>query len=263
MIKTGIVLLCIALGTSMAIAQEEPPTRDIPYADTKNQAQTLDIYLPKNAEPPYPTVIFLGGNRDNKANHRAWGEHFAEEGYAAVMANYRTFPARHTDGFCATAWVHANADTYNFDPDYIFIMGWSSGGGMAAEIGTIDPEIDPFEDECSHSIPEQWVAGTILLAAGSEKWPESGWRTDMEPLTWLDGTEAPFLLIHGVLDEVIPVEDSEQLATALEEMEIPFDLLILPEAGHLFVIEEENGRSETWEAVDSFLEKQLRPSDEP
>jgi acetyl esterase/lipase len=121
----------------------------------------------------------------------------------------------------------------------------------------IDSDIDPFADaECPHSAPENWTAGTILLAAASGRLPRVQWQADMEPLIWLDGEEPPFLLIHGDEDRIIPLQRSEQLAAELQAAGVTVELLILPEAGHLFPVYGA-GRAEAWQAVDEFLAEQI------
>jgi acetyl esterase/lipase len=259
MIRRIIVLTAafFSIITLVSAQDDELPLQDIVYAEEDSLRQLLDVYLPEDLDAPAPTIVILHGGGGDKTNHALWAIHLNEAGYAVILPSYRIFPAQHTDGFCAVAWAHANAEAYQFDTDHLYVMGWSSGGGIAAEIGMIDPDIDPFEDdECPHPVPETWVAGTILLAAGSEKWPEPGWRTDMEPMIWLDGSEAPFLLIHGEDDNIIPVEDSEQMAAALEDADVSVDLLILPEAGHRFPL---FGccHIEAWQAVDGFLAEQI------
>ena len=237
---------------------KELPLRNISYADTNPGRQQLDVYLPADLTAPAPTIVILHGGRGNKSELVSWADYLVEQGYAVILPSYRIQPARHKDGFCTVAWAHAHADEYRFDTEHLFVMGWSSGGGIAAEIGMIDAGVNPFaENECAHPVPETWVTGTILLAAGSEKWAESGWRTDMEPLTWLDGSESPFLLIHGMLDTIIPVEDSEQMAAALATTGVSVELLILPEANHFFPLPGNAGNADAWRAVDGFLAEQI------
>jgi acetyl esterase/lipase len=253
-----IITMLFCLNLAISAQDEEIPVRNIVYADANPRRQRLDVYLPEELNAPAPTIVILHGGRGNKAEHVAWATHLVEQGYAVILPNYRIQPAQHTDGFCAVAWAHTHTEDYLFDTNHLFVMGWSSGGGIAAEIGTIDAGVDPFEeDECAYPIPETWVTGTILLAAGSERWAESGWRTDMEPLIWLDGSESPFLLIHGTRDAIIPVEDSEQMAAALEEMGVSVELLILPQANHFFPLPGDAGNGEAWQAVDDFLAEQI------
>jgi dipeptidyl aminopeptidase/acylaminoacyl peptidase len=52
-------------------------------------------------------------------------------------------------------------------------------------------------------------------------------------MSWVDGSEPPFLIIHGTSDRDIPSWMSEDFASALEESGAAVKLLLL-EAGHGF-----------------------------
>jgi dipeptidyl aminopeptidase/acylaminoacyl peptidase len=57
---------------------------------------------------------------------------------------------------------------------------------------------------------------------------------EMSPMSWVDGSEPPFLLIHGTSDSDIPSWMSEDFASALEESGATVELLLI-EAGHGFL----------------------------
>lgn len=52
------------------------------------------------------------------------------------------------------------------------------------------------------------------------------------PITWLDGTEPPFLLLHGDRDETVSVSESTAFAEALRQAGVPVELLIVPDSHH-------------------------------
>ncbi len=241
-----------------AFAQDATlPLRNIVYLEGETFNQRLDLYLPPANETLAPTVVILHGSRGNKSEYRSWAEHLTQRGYAVIVPNHRTLPSQTSDGFCSVAWAHDNVETYGLDPDHIFIIGWSFGGGVAAEVGTIDSDIDPFtEHMCPYSIPETWTAGTVLLAAASAQSQGPEWHKTLPPLTWLDGSEKPFLLIHGAMDNQVPVGVSGYLAAELEAAGVPVKLLIMPEVGHFFPLYGE-GRDRAWQEVDNFLDEQI------
>jgi dipeptidyl aminopeptidase/acylaminoacyl peptidase len=65
----------------------------------------------------------------------------------------------------------------------------------------------------------------------------------------VDGSEPPFLLIHGLDDSTIEPEQSMHLAETLERAGVEVELLLLPGADHQAIINSE----QSFEAVDKFL----------
>ena len=52
------------------------------------------------------------------------------------------------------------------------------------------------------------------------------------PSPWIDGTEPPFLLIHGQDDGLVPVAETEAFADILKGAGVKVDLLIVPNGHH-------------------------------
>jgi acetyl esterase/lipase len=231
----------------------EPTYGDIYYTNESDSRRSLDIFLPADEHLPAPVVMMLHGGLGNKSDFRAVAEELTPHGFAVVLPSYRIDPMAYEDGFCALAWVHTHADDYNLDASRIIVIGWSSGGGIAAEMATTNDPNDLLTD-CPHAAaPGDWLAGAVLLAAGSDRWEESGWRTDEPPVTWIDGNEPPILMMHGEDDELIPAEDSLQLAALLEESGDSVELVLLPGAGHLFPVSGNTGYDAMVDTIIAFL----------
>lgn len=249
----GIVLAGVAIWYFVIRDSEPEPTyADIFYTNETDTRRSLDIFLPEDSELPAPIVMMLHGGLGNKSDFREVAEELISHGFAVVLPSYRIDPMTYEDGFCALAWVHSNAEDYSLDSSRVFVVGWSSGGGIAAEMVTTN---DPTEllIDCPHSAPVDWLDGAVLLAAGSDRWEESGWHTDEPPVTWIDGDEPPILIMHGEEDDLIPSEDSVQLATLLEEAGVSVELVLLPDAGHLFPVSGNTGYDDMLESVTEYL----------
>ena len=120
--------------------------KDIPYAGTKNPAQTLDLLLPKTpkGDKPLPVVVNIHGGAF-KMGDKAMGlgeivPLVAGGDYAGVTINYRLsgealWPAQIHDCKAAIRWVRANAAKYHLDPDRIGVIGGSAGGHLVAMLG--------------------------------------------------------------------------------------------------------------------------------
>ncbi len=281
--------------TTTSIPPTEMPTPTIaPVELIKNESyvpdghykQVLDIYLPTSGDGPFPTLFMVHEGGGRKEQLAFWGRTFAEKGYAAVSINHRMFPDdgypdNVADTFCALAWVHANADTYGFDTEKIFAMGHSAGGTLIAMLGVVD---DPFMylEECPYTLPEtDWVRGVIpftgifdyvsaagkspnldeyisALMGGDQDEALDTW-VEASPISWVDGSEVPFLILHGAEDNNISPAQSLSFAEALEAAGSEVELLIVPGADHRQIVSSE----ESIQAVDAFISNPPMAAPEP
>jgi len=80
------------------------------------------------------------------------------------------------------------------------------------------------------------------------------------PITYITRDDPPFLIVHGEADSVVPINQSELLASALKAAGVEVDFIRLPGAGHgggAFQSEE------TRQRIESFFEKHLKSAPEP
>jgi acetyl esterase/lipase len=249
---------------------------DVSYVDDGQRHHKLDVYLPADGDGPFPTLLVIHGGGRDKRDLAHWARHFAERGYAAIAINYRDvnlfdYPAPVQDAFCALAWTHANADDYGFDARRIVALGHSAGGTSVGMLGTVD-DPDLFTEECPYQLPEaDWIRGAIpftgifdyvsavQLSSGRRSRTERylGAELNQAPeiwaeasaATWVDGSEPPFLLVHGAKDGTIELEQSVSFAEILQKAGVDADLLIIPGADHSAVVHSE----QSFEAVEGFL----------
>ena len=237
----------------------KPTFPDVRYVEEGDYKHKVDIYLPEEAESPYPTILLFHGNGYTKWDMESLAQYFVEQGLAAIAVEYRNpMPDFIADSFCALAWTHTNAVTYDFDTEHVFVLGHSMGGFAATVLGVTD-ESDEFMTNCAHTLPEEnRLRGVILYAAGgidTTNMEDIERRTAMENLlnNQIDGSEPPFLLVHGLTDRLVLPESSENFATLLEEAEIQTTLVLLPEVGHFFTDPTSEPGRLAIEVVDEFL----------
>jgi acetyl esterase/lipase len=248
---------------------------DIAYVPEGDPKQKLDLYLPMGATEPVPVLFAIHEGHGSKADFSSWGREQAKNGYAVVAINYRelpeyTYPAPEQDAFCALAWVHANAASYGLDRERVIVVGYSIGGTLGALLGTVDDRAR-FMEGCPDALPDgQWVQGVIVytgifdytdsshpaplkdyfvdyFGAKMESAPDA-WAAG-SPITWVDGSEPPFLLVHGGGETTIVPGQSKRFAAALEAAGVEVELLIIPGATHMTV----SAFPEAIDAVDAFL----------
>ncbi|MCX6857023.1 MAG: alpha/beta hydrolase fold domain-containing protein, partial [Verrucomicrobia bacterium] len=117
----------------------------ITYATRGTKDLKLDIYMPRNPLPgPIPVLIFIPGGgwaTVGRGSITTNFKSFTADGFAVVSIDHinsgdAKWPAQIQDCKAAVRWLRANAATYNFDATRFAVTGISSGGHMAAMVGT-------------------------------------------------------------------------------------------------------------------------------
>jgi acetyl esterase/lipase len=210
----------------------------------------LDLYKPKQMQKPAPGLIFVHGGSWSGGNRKIYGfycQHFAEKGYVAATIDYRLsgeapFPAAIQDVKCAIRWMRANAAKLGVDPNKIGLVGGSAGGHLvllASYANTDDPELEGTGGNPGVSSRVQSVVdlyGPVTLWAG-----KSGRRTSVlkfmggksteeapdlyakaSPFNHLTKDAPPTLILHGTVDELVSIAQSDKLAAKLGELGVPY-----------------------------------------
>ncbi|MGI6741297.1 MAG: alpha/beta hydrolase fold domain-containing protein [Brevefilum sp.] len=179
-----------------------------------------------------------------------------ERGYAVVAVEYRLsyeaiFPAQIYDCKTAVRFIHAHAEKYKLNTDRIAAWGSSAGAHLGALLGT-SAGVEALEDlsmgwgdyssrvhavvswygpnENFLTMDEQLSASesgvpdhsqaespeSLLLGAKITDVPE---RVEFaSPMTYITEDIPDFLLQHGTLDQLVPVEQSINFAHRIEEV---------------------------------------------
>jgi acetyl esterase/lipase len=138
--------LLLVVATEYATARPSRRTQDIAYVPANDPAfdaerHLLDVYAPRQkAATPYPVVVFIHGGSWNSGNKNFYsfvGRRLAKQGVVAVVLNYRLspkveVPAMADDCARAVIWTTQHIQEYGGDPQRLFVMGHSAGGGLAA-----------------------------------------------------------------------------------------------------------------------------------
>lgn len=128
-----------------AAAAEPKEHRDVPYAEPKNERQTLDIYSPAQGDG-HPVVFWIHGG-GWQTGDKSMVEHkpkaFVDRGFVFVSTNYRLLPnvdmqTIFRDVAKSLGWVHKHIGEYGGDPSRILVMGHSAGAQLAALMSTDD-----------------------------------------------------------------------------------------------------------------------------
>ncbi|MBH8559340.1 alpha/beta fold hydrolase [Hymenobacter negativus] len=162
----------VVLATEYVVARPSTRTKDVAYVpasapDFDKARHILDVYSPKKAAPNgkgYPVVLFIHGGSWTSGNKNIYtfiGRRLAKQGVVAVLINYRLAPPVHVpeqaaDCARALAWTVQNIRQYGGDPQRVFVMGHSAGGGLAALLATDDALL------AANGLPQNPVKGAIM-----------------------------------------------------------------------------------------------------
>jgi CubicO group peptidase (beta-lactamase class C family) len=135
--------LLLLLVAPPLLAGEPKAHRDLPYADTKDARQTLDVYAPAEGKN-YPVAVWIHGGgwqTGDKKEVDKKPQAFVDRGYVFVSVNYRLLPdatikQMAQDVAKAIRWAHDHAREYGGDPDKLFVLGHSAGAQLAALVCT-------------------------------------------------------------------------------------------------------------------------------
>ena len=250
---------------------------------------SLDLYA-ATGEGPHPIMVMVHGGawaRGDKTGRgvispkAAW---FSDRGWLFASVNYRLSPAvshpEHANDVAqAIAWLVENAESFQGDPDRIFLMGHSAGAHIVSAVAC-----DPRHLEQAGLAPDV-IKGTIPLDTaaydvsrtglneirramyerafgtpvdGENPWPHA------TPITYIarPGAKeeiAPFLLIVSSLPErAVALRNTQAFAASLRNAGISVEMIAV-EKSHAGCNEDVGRPGDPLTiAIDNFLESQMQ-----
>jgi acetyl esterase/lipase len=252
--------------------------KDLNYACDSTKYHMLDIYLPAVEKSVYPVVVVIYGsawfgNSLKGSDLKTLGKALLDAGFAIVTPNHRAsidekFPAQINDVKAVVRFIRANAEKYRFDTSFIGITGSSSGGHLAALMGTsrfvkqhtfgsatadiegnvglyanysssVDAVVDWFGptnflamDSCGSNMAHNLADSpeSSLIGGPIQENPDKCALAN--PITYVDANDPPFLIFHGDKDPLVPYCESEMLYKALQDAKVPSQYFLVSNAQH-------------------------------
>lgn len=239
--------------------------RELPYAPGGHERHKLDIYTPENATPgaKLPLVVWVhGGGWQNGSKNACPALWLVPHGYVVASINYRlsshaTYPAQIEDCKAAIRWLRANAAAHGIDGARIGVWGSSAGGHLVALLGVTGDvknfdtgenlgvssavqavcdffgptdflQMSKFPSTIPHDSPTS--PESKLIGGAIQEHKDKVARAN--PLTFVSRGDAPFLILHGDKDPLVPIHQSELLEAALKQAGVEVTLVTLEGAGH-------------------------------
>lgn len=233
---------------------------DIPFSETEKRQLLLDIYLPDDIARPQLIIWIHGGAWLKGDKQPALPLKLLEHGFALACITYRfsheaLFPAQLVDCVTALNFLKEKSGEYGYSSEKVGLIGSSSGGHLAALMGTTS----------NQNIPENFIAKAFQVDAvvdmfgpvdflsmlgqgmkfdaGSPKSPESRLLgapiesvpdlvKSASPITYISELTPPFLIIHGTNDSWVPINQSELLYSALKTANKQVELIKIAGVNH-------------------------------
>ncbi|KAF9127975.1 hypothetical protein BGW39_005451 [Mortierella sp. 14UC] len=204
----------------------------------------LDVYRPIKVEGGHdrPVLMYIHGGGWTSGSKGLLGPLVTEmiaQNWIVVAINHRLkckegYPTQLIDCKRALRWIKDEVQTYGGDPHNVVVAGDSSGGQLAAMLALTpnDPQYQPgFEDVdtsvqgclvqsakldlvdvnnyCPASGREKFIKDVALRQGSAESAENLAFLKEHSPLYKIEGSNVPFLVVHGDLD-FCPVETTRE-----------------------------------------------------
>ncbi len=243
---------------------------DVVYSQLPGfRPSVVDVYVPPAVKQSRrPLVIYIHGGGWVGGHTRQAGAlanfpevlaSLAAEGFVVASLEYRLsgeapFPAQLQDVRAAIRFLKANAAKYGIDPARVGLWGGSAGGHLAA-LGALscgapgfDATPQPAGSECVQAAAiwygvfdfapivarSEGAPVALLGCAKAADCPADRVRA-VSPLTYLDPSDPPFLLIHGQDDRAVSVTQSNDAFARMKAAGLTVDEIVIPGVDHSFI----------------------------
>jgi acetyl esterase/lipase len=212
----------------------------------------LDLYRPRDISRSRPLVVYIHGGGWQSGHTRHAGAFanwpavlaaLAARGYVVASIEYRlsgeaAFPAAIDDVRAAIRWLRAQAKNQGIDGSRVLVWGGSAGGQLAA-LAAMQCEV---KSDCVQGLIAWYgIFDFTLLGEGSgadspaARYLGSTVPSAASPAAFVDPSDPPVLLVHGVEDRTVPIQQSRDFFAKLQAQKVSAELLEIPAVDHSFI----------------------------
>jgi len=237
-----------------------PPPADarIPYGADPNQF--ADLRLPKSAGP-HPVVVNIHGGFWRARYDLAHAGHLcaalANDGFATWNLEYRRvgnpgggWPGSFEDITHGFQFLQQIAAKYRLDLKRAIVMGHSAGGQLSLVLAAHQPSLrgaislaGAVDMARVHELKLSKDAVAEFLGGPPERVGDH--YREADPIG-LSMPKMPQRLVHGIKDDIVPIDISRRYRDAKQKAGEPVKLTEVPNAGHFELIDP---RTEAWKSV--------------
>ena len=259
-----LIALIVLLANEYATARASRRTKDIPYVAANTPGydadrQVLDVFAPRQTSvQSWPVVVFIHGGSWNSGSKNLYsfiGRRLAKQNVVAVVISYRlapavTVPDMADDCAHAVLWTAQHIREYGGDPNRIYVMGHSAGGGLAALLATDNQLFSKL------GLPDNPIKGAILddpagldmfdylkkmEYSGDEKYlipfgkDPAVWRA-MSPMYHVGSGNPPMLVFVGERTYPSIAGSTRKFRDKLQMLGLRYEFTVLPGKKHIAMV---------------------------
>ena len=252
-----------------------------PYRLTMRDGKTVNAYLtkPDDDDGPFPLVVHPHGGPYGVRDY--WGfnrevQMLASRGYAVLQVNFRGSGGYGKD-FMNSAfrqWGDEMQDDLTDATKWAINAGITQAGKVClygASYGGYSALMSAVKEPDLYACTAGYVGVydlELMLKKGDIQRRDSGisyireaiCKDDAEcrensPITYIKNLKADVMIIHGALDQRVPIAHAEVLMAELDKLDKPYESMIKRKEGHGFVGVDNN--VELFERLLAFLSKNI------
>jgi len=224
------------------------------YQFTSSEGITMDYWMMKPAdfdpEKQYPVLVYTYGGPGSMEvtknfNIEGWYQYLSQHGYIIACADGRGSGGK---GEAFKKVIYKQMGKYESDdqiafarylktlpfvnPDRIGIWGWSFGGYLSA--------LSLFKGEGAFSMAiavapvTNWRYYDNIYTERFQGMPQENPQgyDENSPVFWADKLQGKFLMVHGTADDNVHLQNSIDLATALNNAGKQYEMFFYPNKNH-------------------------------
>ena len=230
---------------------------DLRYIQYKaRDGKTIPGYLhvPNKGKKPYPLIVMPHGGPfvHETVIYNKWAQMLASRGYLVLQPQYRGSRGHGLDHY-KSAFLPKGQGGYKMqddkddgalhlvqeglaDRDRLAMFGWSYGGYAALLAASRKEQIyqcviagasvSDLVYQMNFYRYADWFTGAVKVE-------QSHYRDDsISPIDVVDKVNIPLLIVHGDVDQRVPVDHSTMYLKELDKIDIPYKYVVLKGADH-------------------------------
>ena len=248
-----IIVSCKKTDTTNASVSLQTDIMNVAYGS--DPLQNMDIYLPPNRSTTDTKVLVMihggGWTSGDKADFNGFIDTVKQRlpNYAIFNLNYRLagnannfFPTQENDIKSAIEFIYSKRADY-FISDKFALLGASAGAHLAllqgykytspVKVKAIIDFFGPTDMAAMYNSPAMPGADlAILNVMGTTPSLDSVLYATSSPINFVTPTAAPTLILHGGVDAVVSISQSDSLFARLDSANVISSYVIYPTQNH-------------------------------